>query len=54
MDFWASLEHKIRYKFESEIPSGINDDLLECANIVSSLDAKMLSLNKDIEKAAKH
>ena len=50
MDFWASLEHKIRYKFESEIPSAINDDLLECANIVASLDEKMLSLNNDIEK----
>lgn len=51
MDFWASLEHKIRYKFESEIPSGIHDDLLECANIVNALDEKMLSLNNDIEKA---
>lgn len=50
MDFWASLEHKIRYKFESEVPSSINEDLLTCANIVASLDEKMLSLNNDIEK----
>lgn len=50
MDFWASLEHKIRYKFESEVPAGINEDLLECANIISSLDEKMLSLNNEIER----
>ncbi|HIT84672.1 MAG TPA: GTP pyrophosphokinase family protein [Candidatus Ornithomonoglobus intestinigallinarum] len=49
MDFWASLEHKIRYKFESDVPQSINDDLLECANIISSLDEKMLSLNNEIE-----
>lgn len=50
MDFWASLEHKIRYKFESEVPQNINEDLLECANIISSLDEKMLSLNNEIER----
>lgn len=50
MDFWASLEHKIRYKFESDAPQNINDDLLECANITASLDEKMLSLNNEIER----
>lgn len=53
MDFWASLEHKIRYKFESEVPRNINEDLLECANIISSLDEKMLSLNSEIEQYGK-
>lgn len=50
MDFWASLEHKIRYKFESEVPQYINEDLLECASIIASLDEKMLSLNTEIEQ----
>lgn len=50
MDFWASLEHKIRYKFESSVPANINNDLLECANIVASLDTKMFELNRQIEK----
>lgn len=50
MDFWASLEHKIRYKFESKVPENLNFDLLECADIVSYLDEKMLSLNIQIEK----
>ncbi len=44
MDFWASLEHKIYYKFEGNAPEYISRDLQECAGIVSMLDAKMLSL----------
>jgi putative GTP pyrophosphokinase len=50
MDFWASLEHKIRYKFETEIPENLNFDLVECAEIVAYLDEKMYSLNTEIEK----
>lgn len=49
MDFWASLEHKMRYKFESAVPENLNFDLLECAEIVSYLDEKMMSLNDEIE-----
>lgn len=48
MDFWASLEHKIYYKFEGNAPDYISRDLRECAEIVSMLDAKMLSLNEAI------
>ena len=53
MDFWASLEHKIYYKFEGHAPEYISRDLQECADIVSKLDAKMLQLNEAIleEKA---
>ena len=53
MDFWASLEHKIYYKFEGNAPDYISEDLKECADIVSMLDAKMLSLNKAILEAKK-
>ena len=51
MDFWASLEHKIYYKFEGHAPEYISRDLRECAEIVSNLDAKMLQLNKAILEA---
>ncbi len=53
MDFWASLEHKIYYKFEGDAPEYISRDLRECAGIVSKLDAKMLSLNNAILQAKK-
>ncbi|MEE1008686.1 MAG: GTP pyrophosphokinase family protein [Agathobacter sp.] len=51
MDFWASLEHKIYYKFEGNAPEYISEDLKACAEIVSNLDAKMLSLNEAILEA---
>ena len=51
MDFWASLEHKIAYKFEGNAPEYISRDLRECAGIVGQLDAKMLSLNEAILEA---
>ena len=49
MDFWASLEHKIYYKFEGMAPDYISRDLRECAQMVSELDDKMLSLNEAIQ-----
>jgi len=48
MDFWASLEHKIHYKFEGDAPEHIRSELVECAKLVSDLDARMLSLNEEI------
>lgn len=48
MDFWASLEHKIHYKFEGDAPEHIKIELVECAKLVSDLDARMLSLNDEI------
>lgn len=51
MDFWASLEHKIYYKFEGRAPEYISRDLQECAEIVANLDAKMLQLNEAIMQA---
>lgn len=50
MDFWASLEHKIYYKMEGCAPESISRDLKECANMVSALDDRMLSLNGEIQK----
>ena len=50
MDFWASLEHKIYYKFEGNAPEYISKDLQECAKMVSELDDKMLSLNEAIRE----
>lgn len=49
MDFWASLEHKIYYKFEGHAPDYISGDLKECADMIAALDEKMLSLNEAIQ-----
>ena len=50
MDFWASLEHKIYYKFEGNAPEYISHELKECADLVAALDDRMLILNEEIQK----
>lgn len=51
MDFWASLEHKIKYKYERSIPKEIKDELFDCSKIVDSLDDKMLKLHKKVHNS---
>lgn len=48
MDFWASLEHKINYKYEGNVPEEIRKELVDCAHMVADLDDKMLSLNEQV------
>ncbi len=48
MDFWASLEHKIYYKFRDKAPSKITDQLKVCANMISILDERMLDIKNEI------
>ena len=50
MDFWASLEHKIQYKFVGDAPEHITRELRECAEMVTALDERMLELNTEIQK----
>ncbi len=50
MDFWASLEHKMYYKFEGNAPENIRRELKECADLVGFLDRKMMAINEEIQK----
>lgn len=45
-DFWASLNHKIQYKFEDDIPTNIKEEMYEYSVIINQLDKKMVNLNK--------
>ena len=49
MDFWASLDHKIMYKFKGEIPEEIREEMQNCAKDIHRLDQKMLNLNKEMQ-----
>ena len=51
MDFWASLEHKIRYKQDlpEEVAEALYDDLLECARISSDLDMRMQRIRRQLD-----
>ena len=51
MDFWASLEHQIKYKHEIPDQDDISAQLKECADVITATDEKMLSLRKRIESA---
>lgn len=48
MDFWASLEHKIYYKYDKQIPGHLTEQLKEAADTVAELDRKMEHLNHEI------
>lgn len=50
MDFWASLEHKIYYKFNEQIPPHIQQQLKGSAAMIDSLDRHMLALNEEVQK----
>ncbi|PFG14744.1 GTP pyrophosphokinase [Bacillus sp. es.036] len=54
MDFWASLEHKIYYKFEGEIPDKLSNELKEAAEIVHYLDAKMMRIKDEVNEFKEH
>ena len=49
MDFWASLDHKITYKFKGEIPEEIKEGMHKCAEDIHTLDQKMLKLNNEMQ-----
>ncbi|MEV7694866.1 GTP pyrophosphokinase family protein [Microbacterium sp. NPDC089189] len=48
MDFWASLEHKIYYKYARQVPEGLLDSLKEAAETASALDERMERLHREI------
>jgi putative GTP pyrophosphokinase len=49
MDFWASLEHKIYYKYRGEVPANLQGELAEAAEAAAALDEKMESLHRLVD-----
>ena len=48
MDFWASLEHQLRYKSDVQVPPHISDDLKECADVIAATDEEMQRIAKEL------
>lgn len=44
MNFWASLEHQLRYKKQVDFTEQMQDELLECANLMADADGRMQKL----------
>ena len=55
MDFWASLEHDIRYKADkSKLPAGINEEMYACADKIAEIDRQMQDMYQRIKAAEEH
>ncbi|WP_138495061.1 GTP pyrophosphokinase [Paenibacillus pinistramenti] len=48
MDFWASMEHILFYKYDKQVPAHVIKELTEAARAADELDKKMLGLRKEI------
>ena len=50
MDFWASLEHDLRYKSTKNIPEDISREMFNCADEIAAIDVRMQRIYKQIQK----
>lgn len=53
MDFWASLDHKLQYKFEGIIPDEVKHEMYKCSVDIKAIDEKMTSLKRFIDEYPK-
>ena len=51
MDFWATLEHKVKYKYDGQMPIHISRDLIECADKIAELDTRMYLIQEIVDMA---
>lgn len=50
MDFWASLEHTMKYKKDIQNSEIISDELKHCADLIAETDLKMQAINNKIQR----
>lgn len=43
MDFWASFEHKVKYKTKNDVNSKMSKELVSCAKMINKFDTKMIN-----------
>jgi len=48
MNFWATLEHKAKYKYNEHIPQHLSDELVICADKIAELDKRMFLIHEII------
>jgi putative GTP pyrophosphokinase len=54
MDFWASLEHKIYYKYDRQVPQELLERLTDAAHTAAELDAPMERLHREVHGTPAH
>lgn len=50
MDFWASLEHELKYKTDNEVSAELADRLKECAETIAATDLEMQHIYKTLKE----
>ncbi len=50
MGFWASLGHKIYYKYDNAIPEHLSKELADAAKVANDLDQRMEQLHKEVNE----
>jgi len=50
MDFWATLEHQLKYKNEGEVPPGIEGELRSCSDVIANTDVRMQNLYNSLKE----
>lgn len=51
MDFWATIEHSLQYKYKSQMPEHITERLMKAADAIIALDKEMSSVRNEIMDA---
>jgi len=51
MDFWSTLEHKVRYKYDNNMPEHLKIELEACANEIDKLYKRMHKVQDAVDKA---
>lgn len=54
MDFWAALEHKVRYKYNGKMPDHLSEELLDCSKHIAILDNRMSLIQEIVDLAYLH
>lgn len=54
MDFWASLEHKLKYKKDIDNAESLSEELKYCSDIITQLDRRMEQIRARIDKNEFH
>jgi putative GTP pyrophosphokinase len=54
MDFWASVEHAIYYKYDATVPPTLLDELADAARTAADLDDRMTRLRDEVRSLNKH
>ncbi|MBP3453298.1 MAG: GTP pyrophosphokinase family protein [Clostridia bacterium] len=52
MDFWASLEHSLKYKAQGNVPEDISQELIQTASDIAALDQRMQTIHDKVEAIA--